>query len=260
VFELIFGLFNKSICFYIVSKVSKIILFTNIYMFKNFSSVSRDPLGSMARGLGKMTGTYLTENQYNQLTALTNQLAIDYSVEKVIQKYGTNTEELVKELLIQRNIINYALNEVYSRRLKYLENKILSDPRNSDTKSKKDVIEDTMRKLGTILNSINRKLQELDPDNVITNKVMAEARTKTGSYTSSYSPTDDPSFWLLMQNIDFKALIEGLGHILSAVGNVFGSIIVGMMSGGMKKIKTHKQRKTKKNKKTRRRRHLSIKK
>jgi hypothetical protein len=226
-------------------------------MFKRFSGLSRDPLGSMARGLGKITGTYLTENQYNQLTALTNQLAIDYSVEKVIQKYGANTEELVKELLIQRNIINYALNDVYSRRLKYLENKIISDPRNSDTKSKKDIIEDTMRKLGTILNSINGKLQELDPDNVITNKVMAEARTKTGSsgsYTSSYSPASDPSFWLLMQNVDFRALLEGLGHILSAVGNVFGSIIVGLMSGGMKKIKTRKQSKTKKSKKTRGRR------
>jgi hypothetical protein len=31
-------------------------------MFKRFSGLSRDPLGSMARGLGKITGTYLTEN------------------------------------------------------------------------------------------------------------------------------------------------------------------------------------------------------
>jgi hypothetical protein len=223
-------------------------------MFKRFSGLSRDPLGSMARGLGKITGTYLTENQYNQLTALTNQLAIDYTVEKVVQNYGSNTEDLVKELLIQRNIINYTLNDVYTRRLKYLENKMVSDPRNPDTKSKKDIIVDTMSKLTTILNSINAKLQELDPDNVITNKLMADARTKTGSSGLSYSVTSDPSFWLLMQSVDFKALIEGLGHMLSAVGNVFGSIIVGLMSGGMKKIKTRKQSKTKKSKKTRGRR------
>jgi hypothetical protein len=226
-------------------------------MFKRFSGLSRDPMGSMARGLGKITGAYLTENQYNQLTALTNQLAIDYSVEKVVQKYGANTEELVKELLIQRNIINYALNDVYSRRLKYLENKNVNDPRNLDTKLKKDIIENIMRKLNTILISINDKLQELDPDNVITNKLMTEARSKSvssSSYTSSYSPVSDPSFWLVMQNVDFKALIEGLGHILFAVGNVFGSIIVGLMSGGMKKKKTQKQKKTKKSKKTRGRR------
>jgi hypothetical protein len=235
-------------------------------MFRNISDkakgIYRDPLGSAKRFIKKRTGSYLTESQYNQLSALTNQLAIDYNVNKVIEKYGANKEELVKEFLIQRNIINYTLNSIYSRRLKYLEDKLISDPRNADTKQKKDVIEKVMEKLNVVLNSINAKLQELDPDNVIRDKLMAEAKSKYGttdSYTSSYSVTRDPSFWLLMQGVDFRALLEGIGYVLSGIGNVFGGIIMAILtggqSGGVKRIKTIKRTKCSKRRHTRRCKH-----
>lgn len=235
-------------------------------MFRNISDkakgIYRDPLGSAQRFIKKRTGSYLTESQYNQLSALTNQLAIDYNVNKVIEKYGANKEELVKEFLIQRNIINYALNSVYNRRLKYLEDKIVSDPRNPETKQKKDVIEKIMEKLNVILNAINAKLQEIDPDGVITNKLMAEAKSKYGnttSYTSSYSVTSDPSFWLLMQGVDFRVLLEGFGYILSGIGNVFGGIIMAILtggqSGGVKRIKNTKRAKCSKRRHTRRCKH-----
>ena len=146
--------------------------------------------------------------------------------------------------------------------MKYLEDKLISDPRNADTKQKKDVIEKVMEKLNVVLNSINAKLQELDPDNVITDKLMAEAKSKYGttdSYTSSYSVTRDPSFWLLMQGVDFRALLEGLGYVLSGIGNVFGGIIMAILTGGqtggVKRIKTIKRTKCLKRRHTRRCKH-----
>jgi predicted DNA-binding protein YlxM (UPF0122 family) len=214
-------------------------------------SAIRDPVGSTQRFVGKRLGFYYTEKQYDQLTSLTNQISQSYDINKVAEKFPNDKIGFVRELLIEKNIITYVLNNVYLNRLQYLDNKSLSDP-TSSAKMKKDTINQNISNLNNVLTIINGKLQQLDPTGSLREELVNSAKTSYRPGMTS-SVLDDLNFWLVMQNVDIVDVIKGLGHILYFLGSVAGNIGIAIMTGqgGKRKRKTRRIKKTKKNRKTR---------
>ena len=218
--------------------------------------VLRDPVGSTQRFVGKRLGFYYTEKQYDQLTILTNKISQSYDINKIEEKFPNDRIGFVRELLIEKNIITYVLNNVYLSRLQYLDEKSLSDP-NSSASMKKDIINQNISNLNGVLTIINGKLQQLDPTGSLREDLVNSAKTSYRPGMTS-STLDDVNFWLVMQNIDIVDVIKGLGHILYFLGSVAGNIGMGILTaqGGKRKKKTKKMRRMKKSKKTKKNRTL----
>ena len=171
------------------------------------SNVYTNPMGA----LQKLRGSAPTEPQYNKIASQLNEL--------VNKKFDDVSE--IKELFKDRFLIETAL-EVSQQRLVYLNNSFSKDQEK--------------------IKGVEINIELFDENGVL--KPLSQPQSSSGI---SYNSFTDPQMVMLMQNIDTKALIEGLGHMVTlsvvAVGHLASAALT---SRGGKKIHKQSRRSTKK--------------
>jgi hypothetical protein len=203
--------------------------------------MARNVSGRASRIIGKMTGFYLSETEYNFLTQETKALIRQFDINKLVERGNGNTEKTIKILLTTKNIITNDLNDVYSKRLTYLQNKAISDPNNPETPGKIRDIQETMKSLNNILEIIRSKLNQLDPSGVIQNNLVKNV-TSQPPVASSYSDMGDINI-MFVQSFDGVNLLKGLGSVLNFLGDTATYVI----SSGGKRRKTIRRRMRRRN-------------
>jgi hypothetical protein len=215
------------------------------------SSAAAAARGAVLKGLGLAP----TETQYNEISSQLKQL-VSKNFGKVVSQ-ETSTKDSIRELFKDRLLIE-AASGVFLKRLEYLNGSGLTD------KSKIDGVENSIEYAKIIKKNIDEKLKQLDPSLFENGVLKPPIQTQIPS-SISYNPFTDPQMVMLMQNIDTKALIEGLGHMVTlgavAVGHLASAALTSR--GGKRrrtrstkkidkrKIKTHKRKgKSRKNKKS----------
>ena len=190
------------------------------------SNVYTNPMGA----LQKLRGSAPTEPQYNKIASQLNEL--------VNKKFDDVSE--IKELFKDRFLIETAL-EVSQQRLVYLNNSFSKD------QEKIKGVEINIEYAKIIKKNIDKRLKELNPELFDENGVLKPLSQPQSSSGISYNSFTDPQMVMLMQNIDTKALIEGLGHMVTlsvvAVGHLASAALT---SRGGKKIHKQSRRSTKK--------------
>jgi hypothetical protein len=214
------------------------------------SSAANQVRGFALKGLGTPT-----EPQYNTIASQLNEL--------VNKKFDDVSE--IKELFKDRFLIETAL-KVFQQRLVYLNNSFSKVQEKIQQKIQEVEINIEYAKI--IKKNIDKRLIELNPELFDENGVLKPLSQPQSSSGISYNSFTDPQMVMLMQNIDIKALIEGLGHMVTlgavAVGHIASAALTSR--GGKKrhkrsrritkkidkrKIKTHKRKgKSRKNKKS----------
>jgi hypothetical protein len=201
------------------------------------SSAAAAARGAVLKGLGLAP----TETQYNEISSQLKQL-VSKNFSKVVSQEILTKEEIrdsIRELFKDRLLIE-AASGVFLKRLEYLNGSGLTD------KSKIDGVENSIEYAKIIKKNIDEKLKQLDPSLFENGVLKPPIQTQIPS-SISYNPFTDPQMVMLMQNIDTKALIEGLGHMVTlgavAVGHLASAALT---SRGGKRRRTRSRRITKK--------------
>lgn len=197
------------------------------------SSAAAAARGAVLKGLGLAP----TETQYNEISSQLKQLVNKNFGDVVSQKMSN--EDSIRELFKDRLLIE-AASGVFLKRLKYLNESDLTD------KSKIDGVENSIQYAEIIKKNIDEKLKQLDAS-LFENGVLKPPIQTQSISGISYNPFTDPQIVMLMQNIDTKALIDGLGHMVTlgavAVGHIASAALT---SRGGKKRNKRSRRSTKK--------------
>lgn len=197
------------------------------------SSAASAARGAALKGLGLAP----TEKQYNDISSQLKQLVNKNFGDVVSQEMSK--EDSIRELFKDRLLIE-AASGVFLKRLKYLNDSGLTD------KSKIDGVENSIQYANIIKENIDKKLEQLEPA-LFENGVLKPPTQPQSSSGISYNPFTDPQMVMLMQNIDTKALIEGLSNMA-----ILGAVAVGhiasaaLTSRGGKKRNKQSRRRTKK--------------
>ena len=211
-------------------------------MFKSASDSAKRNLHAFARSYGKLTGKYLTESQYNNLSEETRNLIQKFDINTLIGNAKDNIQK-IKILMLTQNVIKNALDKVYPRRLEYLLEKKSTDPTNQDTQRKISEIQDLLPKLKNIQNAIESKLRELDPTGA------EQQRINDNKGKPSVSGNLDPIDIMLYNSYDSMSLIDSLGDLLKILGHAAGlfatATITAAFNSGGKRLRSQKYRKRK---------------
>ena len=197
------------------------------------SNVYTNPVGAIQ----KLRGVAPTEPQYNEISSQLKQL-VNKDFSDVFQKMSK--EDAIKELFTDRLLIEAVL-EVSQQRLVYLNKSFSKD------QEKIKGVEINIEYAKIIKKNIDEILKREAPEFFDKNGVLKPPIQTQSPSSISYNPFTDPQMVMLMQSIDTKALIEGLGHMaklgLVAVGHLASAALT---NRGGKKLHKRSRRSTKK--------------
>lgn len=201
------------------------------------------------KGVGFFTGNTVTERQYNEFNNLTHALIDNYNVEAfLIQDRNESVDILLKQL----KLFYTAINSIYKIRLNYLDKKIISDPRNTDTLRKIGEVKQEIENIESIIIIIKNALIEKlgatnELDNFLENRELKTYSPGIGSYNMTVID------YIVLQDVvrGFILVLEGLanvaGEILTTMG---GKIKNKKIKSKITKSKTTKSKSNKRSKKT----------
>jgi hypothetical protein len=130
-------------------------------MLSNLSYSIQTAPSRILRGVSKLTGSTLTNADYNKFNDLGNLVMDNYN----IHGYDTRDPEYRNKLANDLKLLNDT-KELYNKRFQYLDYKIKTDPRNEGAQTKMMNLNEQMRKLDFYISAIEGNLRnsELFPE------------------------------------------------------------------------------------------------